>query len=102
MVYLVYMKQVTIEEIKQKSIPILKAAGIKRSDIFGSYARGEQNENSDIDILVEFPEGKTLYDLIELEDRLKKILQKDVDVVTYNSISQHLKKYIFSDQTQLL
>ena len=96
------MQKITIEQIKEKAVPILKEAGVKRSSIFGSYVRGEQNDKSDIDILVDFPEGKTLFDLVELEERLKDVLHKDVDIVTYNSVSKHLKKYIFSDQVQLI
>ena len=96
------MEQTILEQIKQKASPILKAAGVKRSSIFGSYVRGEQRDDSDIDILVELPEGKTLFDLIDLEDRLKKVLHKDVDVVTYNSVSKYLKKYIFANQAKLL
>ena len=43
----------TIEEIKTKTIPIAKKHGISRMCLFGSYARGEANDNSDIDIYVD-------------------------------------------------
>lgn len=42
-----------IESIKKKIVPILKKHGVVRAGIFGSYARGEQNKNSDVDILIE-------------------------------------------------
>lgn len=96
------MQKLTLDQIKEKVIPILKAQGVKRSSLFGSYVRGEQRNDSDIDILVEFPEGKTLYDLVDLEDKIKDVLHKDVDVVTYNSVSPHVKKYIFANLVQLL
>jgi predicted nucleotidyltransferase len=44
----------TIEMIKARAIPILERYGVNRAYLFGSFARGEQNQNSDIDILVEF------------------------------------------------
>lgn len=44
-------KMFTLEEIKQKSIPIAKKYGIKNLFLFGSYARGEANEESDLDFL---------------------------------------------------
>jgi predicted nucleotidyltransferase len=44
----------TIEMIKARAIPILERYGVNRAYLFGSFARGEQNPNSDIDILVEF------------------------------------------------
>lgn len=96
------MLQLTVNQIKQIALPILKEAGVKRSSLFGSYARGDNQENSDIDILVEFPMGKTLFDLVDLEENLKQALQKDVDVVTYKSVSFHVEKYISTNQIVLL
>ncbi|PIR57465.1 MAG: hypothetical protein COU72_00770, partial [Parcubacteria group bacterium CG10_big_fil_rev_8_21_14_0_10_41_35] len=46
----------TIEEIKEKAMPILKKEGVKRSAIFGSVVRGEDKKGSDVDILVEPPD----------------------------------------------
>ncbi len=57
------MQQSTIDQIKERIIPLLKEAGVLRASLFGSYVRGEQTEESDIDILIEFPEGKSLLDL---------------------------------------
>ena len=91
-----------ISNIKEKTIPILKEAGVIRSDLFGSYARGEQNDNSDIDILVELPKGNSLLDLVRLERKLTQTLGKTVELVTYKSISPLLEKYIKKDQLQLL
>lgn len=44
--------QIRIAEIKNKILPILKQAGVKRSSLFGSYVRGEETIESDIDILI--------------------------------------------------
>ena len=91
-----------LQEIKQKAIPILKASGVTRSSVFGSYARGEQQEDSDIDILVEFPKGKSLLDLIGLEMDLRDALGKKVDVGTYRSVSKYVKKYVEQDLVSIL
>lgn len=91
-----------ISQIKKKIVPILKDAGVTRSALFGSSARGEMRKNSDIDILVELPQGKSLLDLVDLEMKLAKVLGKKVDLLTYNSISPHLKDYIQKDQLSLL
>jgi len=50
------MAKVKLSEIKIKSVPILKRHGIRKAAIFGSYVRGEETKDSDIDILVEFRE----------------------------------------------
>ena len=75
-----------IQQIKDKITPILKEAGVLRSSIFGSVARGEARSDSDIDILVDLPQGKSLFDLVDLQDQLEKRLGKKVDVGTYRSI----------------
>ena len=91
-----------ITQIKNKILPILKKAGVKRSSIFGSYTRGEERKKSDIDILVDLPKGSSLLDLIDLEMKLKKVLGIKVDLLTYNSINSMLKPYIQKDQIQIL
>lgn len=91
-----------IEQIKDRIIPALKEAGVTRSSIFGSVVRGEAGEDSDVDILVEFPKGKTLLDLVGLELELKDILKRDVDLLTYRSISPHLKDIILREQVRVL
>ncbi len=91
-----------IEQIKNKITPTLKKAGVTRSSIFGSVVRGEADGDSDIDILVELSEDKTLLDLVGLELELKDILKKDVDLITYRSISPHLKDIILREQVRVL
>lgn len=96
------MTQVNLDNIKQKALPLLKEAGVIRSSLFGSYVRGEENEESDIDMLIEFPKGKSLLDLVRLERKLEEVLGKKVDLVTYKSVSPLLKEYIFRDELQIL
>mgnify|MGYP001566857241 CR=1 FL=1 len=91
-----------LNQIKQLIIPVLKSAGVSRSSIFGSYARGDFNVNSDIDLLVNLPEGNSLLDLVRLERKLKGVLNKDVDLLTYNSIHPLIKNQIYSEQYQIL
>ncbi|MHB8443052.1 MAG: nucleotidyltransferase family protein [Patescibacteria group bacterium] len=92
----------SLEEIKQKTIPILREAGVTKSSIFGSYTRNEQNEESDIDILVELSQGKSLFDLVRLQLELEKSLQKKVDLVDFGSIKPQLKNYILDHQVKIL
>ena len=88
------------ERLREKILPILKKYGIKKAALFGSFARGEQKPDSDIDILVKFKdrENKTLLDLVGLELELVDVLNRKVDVLTYNSIHPLLKDYILKEQ----
>ena len=91
-----------LDKIKTAVVPVLKSAGVTKSSIFGSYARGDFNEQSDIDMLVELPEKSSLLDLVKLEDQLKEILNKDVDLLTFNSLSPYLRDRILAEQYQIL
>ncbi len=93
---------IKLDDIKSQVIPVLKESGVLRSSLFGSYVRGHANENSDIDILIEFPKGKSLLDLVALERKLEESLGKKVDVLTYKSVSPHLKQYIERHEPQIL
>ena len=96
------MNAIDVNYIREKTLPELKKAGVLRSSIFGSFARGEAGPESDVDILVEFPDGKSMFDLIELEARLGSTLGKKVDVVTYRSIHHLLRDRILREQIPIL
>ena len=87
-----------LEEIRRKILPILKKHGVTKASVFGSWARGESKEGSDLDILVELPEGKSLLDLARLKIELEERLDMGVDVLTYNSIHPLLRDRILSEQ----
>ncbi|MFP4466073.1 MAG: nucleotidyltransferase family protein [Candidatus Goldiibacteriota bacterium] len=72
---------------------------VKRIGVFGSYARGEQDEKSDIDILVEFYGGGIGYfEFCDLEDYLKKLLKvKKIDLVTRGALKPAIGKCILSE-----
>jgi hypothetical protein len=90
-----------IQIIKKQILPILKEAGVLRSSLFGSVARGETDEQSDIDILVELPRDKSLFDLADLQQRLQSALGKKVDIGTYRSIKPFFRDRILSEQVQI-
>ena len=75
----------TIKEIKERIKPVIEKHGIKDVYLFGSYARGEANRNSDVDIYCDGGDVKTLWEHSSLEDELKEALGKDVDLVTIGS-----------------
>lgn len=93
---------INISYIKEKTVPALKRAGVLKSALFGSFARGEAGPESDVDLLVEFPDDKTILDLIELQDTLALVLGKKVDIVTYRSIHHLLRDKILREQIPIL
>jgi len=91
-----------IEEIKDTLIKVLKKYGVKRAALFGSIARGEATKDSDIDLLIEFEERKSLLDLVGLKLELQELLGREVDIITYKSIHPLLKERILNEQVVIL
>ena len=86
-----------IEEKLREYKPILEHLYcVKKIGVFGSYARNEQKDNSDIDIIVEFhrPVG---FQFINLKFFLEEILNKKVDLVTPNALKPQIKEKILSE-----
>ena len=92
----------TINDIKKEIVPILKEAGVTKSAVFGSFARKETTSESDLDLLVELPKGKSILDLVRLKNALEKKLNRRVDLLTYRSVSPLLKDIIAKDQIPVL
>lgn len=68
---------------------------IREIGVFGSFVRGEQTENSDVDVLVEFDEdSETLDNYMDLKFYLEDLFHRKVDVVIVNAIKDALKKSI--------
>ncbi|MES2797825.1 MAG: nucleotidyltransferase family protein [Bacteroidota bacterium] len=65
--------------------------------LFGSYARNEESQNSDIDILIDLKSKINLLELIGLEQDLSEALGKKVDLVTFRSVNPQLMSYIQKD-----
>ncbi len=78
-------------------IKVLKPYNPKRIGLFGSVARNEETETSDIDILYNFNSPVTLFNLAEMQAKLQQILKKEIDLVSENAIHPKLKDYIFND-----
>mgnify|MGYP005865687211 CR=1 FL=1 len=70
---------------------------IRKLGLFGSYARNEQQSESDLDILVEFSEPVTLFELIRLENELTTRLGVDVDLVTRKSLKPRIEARVAED-----
>ena len=88
-------QQNTIKKVVGKFNP-------KLVGVFGSYARGEQQRESDLDILVDFNESVNLIELIGLEQELTELLGIKVDLVTLKSVNPSLNPYIQQDLIRIV
>ncbi|MBE6142266.1 MAG: nucleotidyltransferase domain-containing protein [Erysipelotrichaceae bacterium] len=85
-------KVLTIKQIKERMLPIIKKHNINEVYLFGSYARGEANNNSDIDIYCDVGDIKTFIDQGKFEEELEEALGKKVDVIFIGSSSDEFFK----------
>ncbi len=90
-----------IDKLKQKIVKTLKKYGVKKAAIFGSYARGEQKINSDIDIIIEPVKGMGL-EFVGLKLELEDNTGKKIDLVTYKSIHPLIKENILEEGVRLI
>ncbi|MCG8516100.1 MAG: nucleotidyltransferase family protein [Halanaerobiales bacterium] len=93
------------KEMQNNIISVLQQYKVTKASIFGSYARGDATEESDIDILVELSR-KSLLDLVGIKVDLEEILNKKVDKNTFNGLNYStrigLKEQVLKDQVRII
>ncbi len=92
----------TIKQIKERIKPVMEKHGVKDVYLFGSYARGEANSNSDVDIYCDSGDIDTLFKEVAFNDELEEALGKKVDVVTIGSrMSDYFRRQLEEDMIKI-
>ncbi len=89
-----------LEQLRAKRSDIMSIAtehGASNIRVFGSVARGEANEDSDIDLLVDLEPGRSLLDHIGLMQDLEDLLGRSVDVATPSALHERIKDRVMQD-----
>jgi predicted nucleotidyltransferase len=86
------------EEIISKIKVFFIDKPISKAYLFGSYARNEQTQESDVDILVDFEKQANLFDLIRLQQNLSELLNLKVDLLSSKGVSKFILPYIEKDK----
>jgi predicted nucleotidyltransferase len=93
-----------LESVRPFRCGILGAAarhGMRNVRVFGSVARGDDHENSDVDFLVDVEPGRTLLDVIAFEQDVQQLLGKNVAVLTVGGLSPYLQHRILAEAASL-
>lgn len=90
------------QEQQQSIIQKLEPYKPSKIGVFGSYARGEENKDSDLDLVIRLEKRINLFELMALEDELSSLLGVNVDLLTEKSVNKHLKPYIQKDIIYIL
>ncbi|MBI2601168.1 nucleotidyltransferase family protein [Candidatus Daviesbacteria bacterium] len=89
-----------IKNIINKHIDFLRNTyNVKDIGVFGSVARGQNTQSSDVDVLVEFSEPLGFFKFIELEEFLSKIIGKKVDLVTKKALKPAIRQEVLQEVT---
>lgn len=80
-----------LRQHRQSLLDAVADAGGSNLRVFGSVARGQDTADSDIDLLVDLPEGTGLFALLELEGKLTRILHVDVDLSPPSSLKPRVR-----------
>jgi len=76
----------------------IRALGVKRLGLFGSFVRGQQSTESDVDFLVEFEQDQKTFDnFIQLAFLLEEVLQRHVELVTPEALSPYIGPHILKE-----
>jgi predicted nucleotidyltransferase len=85
-------------KILENDLPFLKKSfHVDKVGLFGSYARQEQTEKSDLDLLVDFETTPDFIQLVELEEHLSKLLDIKVEILTSGGIKDRVRPNIMKD-----
>lgn len=91
-----------VDSVAERILPILTRYDVIRAGVFGSFAREEETDTSDLDLVVELPVGSSLLDLVGLEQDMSDELGIEVDVHTYRSLHPRLRGRILAEQVRIL
>ena len=87
-----------VEDRVAELAPVLRALGVERVRLFGSFARGDQTDNSDVDLLVHFrPSDLTFDNLFDAAETFERELGRPADVLTPGGLSPHIGPHILRE-----
>jgi predicted nucleotidyltransferase len=95
------MSNSLLKKHRAEILNLAKRHGARNVRVFGSLARGEGREGSDLDLLVTLGEGRSLLDLVGLKQDLEDLVHRSVDVVTEQALSPYLRERVLSEAIPL-
>jgi uncharacterized protein len=90
-----------LQQKRRQVLEIAEGHGARNIRLFGSVARGEETESSDLDLLIEMDSGRGLLDVIAIKQDLEELLGCKVDVVTEAAISPYLRDKVLHEAVSL-
>ena len=89
-------------DLRKQITDILRNYPVSKAAIFGSFAKGEENRLSDIDILIESSGPISLFQILNIEKDIKNATKRKVDIVEYSAIKPSIRKSVLKDAIRIL
>lgn len=86
---------------RSEILHVLGRHGVTNARLFGSVARGDDREGSDLDILVDFPAETSLFDVLRIQEKLEQLLGVSVDLVSSSGLKERLRSRVERDLVDL-
>lgn len=90
-----------LERHRLDILRIARSHGARRIRVFGSFARGEERADSDLDVLVDLEPGRDLLDIVAIKQDLESLLGLGVDVVTERAVSPYMRESVLREAATL-
>lgn len=90
-----------IEQHRHEILRIARSHGARRVRVFGSVARGDDRDDSDVDVLIDLEPGRDLLDIVAIKQDLEALLGRRVDVVTERALSPYLRNEVLREAAVL-
>ncbi len=90
-----------LEQYRADILRIARSHGARRIRVFGSFARGEEHQDSDLDVLVDLEPGRDLLDIVAIKQDLEALLGRRVDVVTESAVSPYVRDAVLAEAAAL-
>jgi len=95
------MSGAVLQAHREEILDLARRHGAGDVRVFGSLARGDASESSDLDLLVTLAEGRSLLDLVQLKLDLEDLIHRSMDVVTERALSPYLRARVLSEAIPL-
>lgn len=95
------MSSSILQKYRAEILDLATLHGARNVRVFGSLARGEGNEDSDLDLLVTLGEGRSLLDIVGLKQDLEDLIHRSVDVITERALSPYIREHVLSEAIPL-
>jgi hypothetical protein len=91
-----------LEDYKKILLPVLNRYLVKRAAIFGSFAKDNAKNDSDLDLLIEPEAGFTIFKMLQLEEEIAALIDRKVDIVEYQALKPSIRNEVLASSVNIL